>query len=199
MAEEHIDPRHENVWKAQDEEHLKMTKNELCVRARELEEKGVRAYWVFAGLLAILVPVLIFYVFRFSDPLVRIGNGLALATFLYLAARLRQHGFNRRARSREQAVSCVTFLRSELHDKRTWLLNTRRIVCLLMPASIATWWGGGPVAIATWIGIDNPRLARYQESPAPLLVLAVLLAVVWVGSGREARQLQREIEQLETE
>ncbi len=46
----------------------------------------------------------------------------------------------------------ILLLRSELGGKREGLLEMRWTACLLFPALLAHWWGGGPVAIAEWLG-----------------------------------------------
>ena len=63
-----------------------------------------------------------------------------------------------------------------------------RSVCALV--------GGRTGGVLKWLGIDRPWLTQYYESPAPLIGFVVLLAVAWFGSGREARRIQREIEEL---
>ena len=196
MAEEPIDPRHENVWKGQEEEPMQMTLEEVCSRAHSFERKSVRSFWGSMAALGFVVVVSAIYIFQFSDPLIRIGNASALTIFLYLAVRIARHGPPRRLRAGAQAATCVDFLRSELEKKRELLLEFRMITLLLIPGLVALWWGGGPTAVAEWLGIAYPWLVRYQQSWAPLIVCVVLLIVIWFGSGREARELRREIERL---
>lgn len=173
-----------------------MTLDEVCVKAREFEKKSVREYWGMLLALGILTAAASVYLVRFSEPLIRVGNASALATLLYIVVRWTRNGPPRTLRAGGRQDTCVNFLRSELGRKREALLEMRWTVCLLFPALLASWWGGGPVAIEEWLGIDRPWLTRYQESPAPLILFVVLLAVAWIGSEKEARGIQREIEGL---
>ena len=95
-----------------------------------------------------------------------------------------------------QPDSCLDFLRFELTRKRERLLEIRLALFLLFPGMIACWWGGVAIEIAKRLGIDAPWYTRLQESPAPLAVFAVVLAAAWIGFGKEARQIGREIENL---
>ena len=196
MGEEGNGRGYESLWKAQEGEKVQMTFDEVCVRARAFEKKSVREYWVGLVLLGSVVAVMILYLFRFSEPMMRIGISSILAALLYMGVRGTRSGPPRRLRAGAQPDTCVNFLRSELARKREELLKGRWTVWLLLPGMFAFWWGGGSVAVAKWMGIDLPWLTGYQESPAPLIGFVVLLAVVWFGSGREARGIQREIEEL---
>ena len=196
MGEEGNGRGYESLWKAQEKEELHMTFDEVCVRARAFEKKSVGEYWVALVMLGVVIVVDSIYLVRFSEPLIRLGNASCLAVFLYIAVKFIRKGPPHRLRARAQPDSCVSFLRGELKKKREGLLELRWILCLLMPGLFALWWGGGPVAFLKWLGIDRPWLTQYYESPAPLIGFVVLLAVAWFGSGREARRIQREIEEL---
>ncbi len=196
MGEEGNGRGYESLWKAQEGEEVQMTFDEVCVRARAFEKRSVREYWVVLVLLGFLVAVMILYLFRFSEPMMRIGIASILAALLYMGVRGTRSGPPRRLRAGAQPDTCVNFLRSELARKREELLKGRWTVWLLFPGMFAFWWGGGPVAVAKWMGTDLPWLTRYQESPMPLIVILAVFACVWVVSGREARRIQREIEEL---
>lgn len=66
----------------------------------------------------------------------------------------------------------------------------------LFPGFVASWWGGGPVAVAKRLSIEWPTLLHFQESPGPLIGFALLLAFIWVKFGSEASAIQSEIEAL---
>jgi hypothetical protein len=89
---------------------------------------------------------------------------------------------------------CLDFLRSELKRKRERLLKIRLALFLLFPGMVAGWWGGAAIAIAKGLGVDAPWYTRFQQSPAPWIALALPLVAAWIGFGREARQIGREIE-----
>jgi hypothetical protein len=61
---------------------------------------------------------------------------------------------------------------------------------------LASWRAGTPVAIAKSLGIDAPWYLRFQQSPAPLILFALMLVIIWRGFGKEARRIAREIEKL---
>ena len=73
----------------------------------------------------------------------------------------------------------------------------RWILLLVFPGMVASWWGGGPISMARRLGIEWPAFLRFQESPGPLIGLAILLTFVWVKFGSEASAIRREIEALE--
>ena len=196
MPENGEDQRHESLWKAQEDEAMQPTLDEVCAKAREFEKKATREYWITLVLLGVVIAAIGVYLIRFSEPMIRMGNASALATFLYIAVRWTRNGPPGKPRSQGHPDSCVNFLCAELTKKREGLLEMRWVFCLLFPALIASWSAGGPVKIAEWLGIDRPWLTRYQESPAPLILFGVLLLVMWIGSGREARAIRREIVEL---
>ena len=188
--------RYEGVWKAQEEEKMQMTPEEICRRAGAFEKKIVREYWLVLGLLALFIARAAMYVIRFPAPLIRVGFASGIAVFLYIALRWARNGPPRRIRLAAEPEPCARFLRNELEGKRQRLLEIRWTLFLLFPGMLASWWGGAPVAIAKSLGLDAPWYTRFQESPAPLIGFAVLLLVCWAGFGKEARAIRREIEKL---
>ena len=196
MHEAELESSHERLWKAQEVKEVQITLDQVCVKARAFEKKSIHEYRVVLGLLGFLIALSLVYLVRFSEPLIRIGNASVLSIFLYMLVRAMQKGPPRKLRVGAQSDTCVNFLRKELQKKRETLLEFRWIWWLLLPGLFAAWWGGGPVAISKWLGISRPWLTSYQESPAPLVGFVVLVAVMWFGSGREARGIQREIEEL---
>lgn len=197
MPENDEDKRNESLWKDQADDEMRLTLKEVCAKARQLEGRATREYWITLVLLGVVIAAISVYLVRFSEPMIRMGNASALATFLYIAVRWTRNGPPRKLRSEAHPDSCVNFLRTELAKKREGLLEMRWVVILLFPALVASWSAGGPVKIAEWLGIDRPWLTYYQESPAPLILFGVLLLVMWIGSGREASSIQREIVQLD--
>jgi hypothetical protein len=186
----------ENTWKDQKEEQIQMTLDEVCMKARSFETKSLREYWLVLGVLALLIAKAAINFAVFSSPMVKMGWGSGVATFLYIALRWARNGPPQRLRAMSSPDSCVDFLRSELKRKRERLLEIRLALLLLVPAMVACWWGGVAIEIAKWLGIDASWYTRLQDSPAPLIAFALVLAAAWVGFGREARQIGREIENL---
>ncbi len=187
---------HQVLWKAQEAEPTRMTTEEVCARARDFEKKDVHEYRFGLALLGFICAVFAFYLYRFSDPLIRIGSGSVVATFLYILARATHHRPAKRLVAASAGDTCADYLRTGLRKKKEGVLEIRLTILLIFPAVVAFWWGGGPVAVAKWVGIDTPWLTRYQESPAPLVVFALMLAANWILGGMQARDIEREIKKL---
>jgi hypothetical protein len=186
----------ESTWKHQEEEQVQMTLDEVCTKARAFEKKSLREYWLVLGLLALFIGKAAINFVVFSAPIVKIGWASGIATFLYIALRWARNGPPGRVQTMSRPDSCVDFLRSELKRKRERLLEIRLTLLLLFPCMVAGWWGGAAIEIAKRLGIDAPWYTRFQESPAPLIAFALLLGAAWIGFGKEARQIGREIENL---
>lgn len=189
----------ESAWKRQEEEQVQMTLDEVCVRARTFEKKSVREYWLVLGLLALFIAKAAINFVSFSAPMVRMGWASGAATFLYIGVRWARNGPPGRVQAMSGPDCCVDFLRSELMRKRERLLEIRLTLLLLFPGMVACWWGGAAIEIAKRLGIDAPWYVRFQESLAPLITFAMLLAAAWIGIGKEARKVGREIENLDSE
>jgi hypothetical protein len=136
---------HESLWKGQEGERMRMTTEEVCLRARSFEKKSVREYWLVLGLLALFTARAAMCVVKFSEPLIRMGFAFGVATFLYIALRWARNGPPRRLRAMSETEPCVDFLRCELERKRQRLLEIRMTLLLLFPSIFASWLGGGPV------------------------------------------------------
>ena len=156
----------------------------------------MREYWLVLGILVLLIGKAAISLVLFSAPMVKLGWASGIATFLYIALRWARNGPPGKVQAMSRPDSCVDFLRSELKRKRERLLEVRLTLFLLFPCVFAFWWGGAAIEIAKWFGIDARWYTRFQESPAPLIVFALLLAAAWIGFGREAHQIDREIENL---
>ena len=190
----HHDPK--SAWKDQEEEQVQMRLDEVCTKAHAFERKSVREYWLVLGLFAALIAKAAINLVSFAAPIAKIGWASGIATFLYIALRWARNGPPGRIQTMSRPDSCVDFLKSELKRKRERLLEIRLTLCLLFPAVAACWWGGVAIELATRLGIDAPWYVRFQQSPAPLIAFALVLAVAWLGFGREARRIDREIESL---
>jgi hypothetical protein len=193
----HNDP--ERAWKDQEGEQVQMTLDEIRMRARAVEKKSMRDYWLVLALLAAFMLVAAVRFFQFSAPVVKMGLAFGIGIFLYIGLRWARNGPPKRLQATANASSCIEFLRTELERKRERLLEIRLTLLLLFPAGAAGWWGGGGLEIARRLGIDAPWYTRFQESPAPLVAFAGLLAFMWIGFGKEARAIRQEIEKLDNE
>ena len=131
--------------------------------------------------------------------MIRIGIASLLSIFLYMVVRMTRNGPPRRLRAGAQSDTCVNFLRAELNRKREALLEFRWTGWLLLPGMFAIWWSGGFVAISKGLGVSRPWMTSYQESPAPLVLVVALVVAGTLLNGKEARAIQREIEELGSE
>lgn len=193
MSERGTERQHEEVWKAQEEGKMQINLEEVCTRARSLQQKSVREFWTWMLTLGFLLTVLGIYLFHFREPLLRVSLISAISVLLYLGLRVARRMRSPRLHDAARPEVCVDFLRAELGRQRREVLEIRWVLCLLFPGALGFWWGGGPVGVATWLGIEWPSVLRFYESPGPLAVSTILLALTWIGCGREAQSLEREI------
>lgn len=190
-------PDAESTWKNQPEEHIRVTLDEVSMKAEAFEKKSQREYWLVLAVLALFICKAAINFVVFSSPMVKMGWASGAATFLYIALRWARKGPPERMRANSRPDACVDFLRSELERKRETLLEIRLALLLLFPGMFAGWWGGAAIEIARRLGIDAPWYTRLQQSPAPLIAFALLLGGAWIGFGEGARQIGREIENLD--
>jgi hypothetical protein len=126
------------------------------------------------------------------DPWIRTGAAWALATFLYMFWGLLRKGANRLA----PEEPCTRFLRREFEGKRRGLLRIQRGLLLLIPAVLASWWGGGPVLGAKNLGVHSTRVLDLLAGPALPVVMALIIAFCWFSFWMQTRKVDREIERL---
>jgi hypothetical protein len=184
------------LWKAQEGEVTAMKSEVVCAKARALEQKMKIEFWGVPLLLTLFAAKAGFNFVQFAEPWIRAGWAWGVVTFIYAAARWVQFGMPGRLHHATGWENCADFLRAELNKKRTRILELRWILLLLFPGFLASWWGGGPVAVARRLGIEWPALLHFQESLGPLIGFALLLALVWIKFGLEASAIQNEIETL---
>lgn len=185
------------LWKAQEGMGTPMKAEAVCGKAVALERKIRIEYWGVPAILALFAAKAALYCVQFSEPWIRAGWAWGAVTFLYAAARWLQFGPPDPIQTAAPPETCVSFLRGELRKKRGRILEMRWILLLLLPAQCASWFGGGPAEVLKRLGIDWPALLRFQQSPGPLIGLALLLAFVWFKLGAEAEEIRREIDALE--
>lgn len=196
MDERNTERRHAEVWKAQEETRMQITLEEVCARARRLERESFREFWMWMVTLGFLVTGLGVYLVKFPQPLVKMSCVSLILISLYLGVRVARNRQAPRFNAATRSEACVDFLRAELGRKRDEALQIRWVMWLLFPGALGFWWGGGSVAVVKWLGIDWPWLLRVYAYPVPVVALAVLLALTWIGCGKEAQSLEREIERL---
>ena len=169
----------ESVWKSINEGVITMTTEELCKKVRELETRRSRVRWI-AVLLAMACGIgFVYSVTTIEQGWIRLGWA-----WLYGAIGVLAWTLDRRWPDRMAEENCVVFLRREYNARRDRLLGLRRdMMLVILPAILASWWGGGPAATARNLGIR-------------LLLAALTLAFIWHGYGKEAEKVKRDIEAL---
>ena len=196
MDEKNTERRHAAAWQAQEETGMQITLEEVCARARRLERESFREFWMWMVILGFLVTVFSVYLVAFPQPLVKMSCVSGILVFLYLGVRIARNRQSPRLNAAARSKACVDFLRAELGSKRDEALHVRWVMCLLFPSALGFWWGGGSVAVLEWLGTDWPWLLQVYAFPVPVVALGVLLLLTWIGCGKEAQSLEREIERL---
>ena len=194
MNESGAEEQHKQVWRDQKQEVPQITLKEVCTRAKKLQQKSVREFWTWMLLLGFLITVFSVYLVHFLQPLIRLSCLSGISVLLYLGLRINRNRQPSRIHAAARPQVCVDFLSAELGRKREEVLEIRWVMCLLFPGALGFWWGGGPVGVLTWLGIDWPAVLWFYESPGLLILFTVLLALTWIGCGREAQRLEREIQ-----
>jgi hypothetical protein len=67
----------------------------------------------------------------------------------------------------------------------------------MVPAILASWWGGGPALRLKALGVDpsSPQF-QFASGPGPFIVIGLVLAFVWFSFGHTAKKASRQIEEL---
>jgi hypothetical protein len=195
MHEDDREQSHEELWKSQEEESMRISTEEVCAMARRYERKNVRVYWMLLSITALVVAAYVRSLIKFlvdsPAPWLIAGTAWVLALFCFVGWTLRRGPLKM-----APAEPCLEFLRRGYEVQRWALLGVRRGLLLLAPGLLAVWWGGGQALAAKTLGIQSASLRRLLEGPTPLIVMAVLLAFIWFAFWWEARKVDREIEKL---
>jgi hypothetical protein len=195
MHEDDREQSHEELWKSQEEESMRLSTEEVCAMARRWERKNVRVYWVLLGLTALCVAGylrgLIKFLMNAPSPWLIAGNVWMLALCCYVGWTLRRGPLKM-----APAGPCLEFLRRGYEVQRWAMLGVRRGLVLFAPAMLALWWGGGAVLAAKNLGVQSARVLQGLAGPTPLIVMAVVLSFIWFAFWRESRKVEREIEKL---
>jgi hypothetical protein len=198
MQEHDREQSHEELWKSQEKESMRISTDEVCAMARGHERKNVRMYWVLLGFTALFVAAylgsLIKLLINSPAPWLIAGATWMLALCCYVGWTLRRGPLKM-----APAEPCLEFLRRGYEVQRRALLGVRRGLLLLAPAILAMGWGGGPVLGARNLGVQSARALRLLAGPTPLVVTAVVLSFIWFSFWTQARKVDREIEKLRKE
>jgi len=182
----------QDLWKSQEEGPMQITTDEVRAKARWYERENVLVFWAMLGLMPVFLGWFIYELVRLREPpLVILGRGLVVATFCGIAWRLVWNG----PRRITPGEPCMHFLRREFEGKRQGLVWARRCWLLLIPAMLASWWGGGPLR-GKALGIRPSWWPSLLKEHEPLIVTSLVVAFVWFAFWKEGRKVEREIEKL---
>ncbi len=188
----------EGVWKSiheKEEESMEMTitPDQLCAKARWRERENVWALRLVLVLLILLAGFFAHNVYAMTQPWVRLGQFWMIGVLCFYFVRLVRQS-PRRMRADE---SCASFLEREFEGSRNTALEARRAIFLMVPAILASWWGGGPALRLKALGVDpsSPQF-QFASGPGPFIVIGLVLAFVWFSFGHTAKKASRQIEEL---
>jgi hypothetical protein len=188
----------ESVWKSIHEKDeasmdITMTPDQLCARARSRETGNVWAHRISAVLLIVFAGVFAYNAIVIMQPWVRMGQLWMIGVLCFYFLRLVRHS-PRRMRANE---SCARFLEREFEGRRNTLLEARRAIFLLIPAILASWWGGGPALRLKALGVNpDSRHFQFASGPGPFIIIGLVLIFVWFSLGHSAKKASRQIEEL---
>jgi hypothetical protein len=183
---------HQDLWKSQEDVPMKITSDEVRVKAIRYERESLLVYWVVMGLTPLFFAAFLYNLVRLREPLLIAGTGFGLATWCSIAWKILRNGPNRIS----PVEPCLDFLRREFEGKRRGLLWVRGCVLLLIPAVMFSWWGGGPVLRAQAWGTRSPRVLSFLAGPGMLVAMAPIIAFLWFAFSRQARKVKGEIDKL---
>jgi hypothetical protein len=187
----------ENIWKSQEREEptmqIALTASQLCAMSRSRERLTAFLFWAVAAVMAALAGAALYNVYTLDQPWIRVGQAWALGVIVYLVAPALHRGPARMGASEP----CAHFLESQHEERRRGYLWIRRRLFLLIPAMVASWWGGGPLAQAKARGLSpSSWLYRFCAGPWPFLVAGAALILVWFAFGKAAEKAFRDAEEI---
>jgi len=165
----------------------------ICALARREERSNVWGRGIGLFALAGFAIAFAHNTWEVDQPWVRLGQGWMLIVMtVYLGGLLR----NRTGR-RASNETCAEFLLRSLQRKRDGFLAVRRVVLFIIPALLASWWGGGAALKARAMGLDpSSPYYRYLTSVWPTVATCVLLLLVWFAFSGAAKKASAEFEAL---
>lgn len=181
-------------WKrTEDNDMPDLSPDRICEMARCRERDSLWSRRIAAFALVCLGGAFLYNCLRVDQPWVRIGQGWMLAATLYYAWRVARSKSDRR----DGNETCLAFLVRSLEGKRRTMRELQWTVLVVVPAMLASWWGGGPELRARAMGLDpSSPLYRYYTGGWPFVVTALTLAFVSFAFADGAKKAARKIEGL---
>ena len=170
---------HQDLWKSQEEgsqeeSSMDITLEAVRVKARRYERESVIAHRVALILTPLFVLGFGYNIARLREPWIVAGQVWALLWFCGMVWKLLWQGPHRITRTEP----CLVYLRREFQYKRQGLLWLRNWVLLLLPAILASWWGG-------------------RLGPLPFVATSLTVAFVSFAFTHHANKVRRWLQELE--
>jgi hypothetical protein len=179
-----------NMWRsAPAADTAPLQEAELARRARHFQRRIARRNFLeYAAALLVCVGFG-FYLWKFPDPLMRLGSVLTIAGILVVVWQLRQRASSRALPGAESALPSRDFHRAELVRQRDALRSVWLwYVAPLVPGMVVFRWG-----VET---NPDPSLPFARGWAADVMIAAIVLGVILLNL-YGAHRLQRQIEQLD--
>jgi hypothetical protein len=189
----------EAAWKSQGEEPqrnmpIAPTPDELCAMAQSREKLNTRLIGGVAVVTVALAAAFLYNVYRIDQPWIRLGQAWTLGVVVYLFGIAFESGRRRTGASEP----CAQFLARQHEERRRGYLRIRDRLFLIIPGIAASWWGGGPLAVAKAGEIDpSSWLRHFLGGPWPFVAVTAVLVLVWFAFGKAAEKADRDREEIQ--
>jgi len=183
----------QDLWNGTDTTLPEPLAAEICALARRRERESLWSRRISIFALAGFAIAFAHNTWQVNQPWVRLGQGWMLLVVTVCLRNL----IRNRTHLRASNDCCGSFLLRSLKLKRDGYLTFRRSILLIIPAVLASWWGGGAALKARAMGLDpTSPYYRYLTSVWPMIATCVLLLCVWLAFRSAAKKASAEFEAL---
>jgi len=189
--------RLESVWKAHGGKepgtNVKVDPDELAALARSRQKLNAFVHWTATAVMGSLAAAFLYHVWSIDQPWIRLGQAWAFGVLAYVFGAELKFGAGRKGVSEP----CIHFLECQHEERARGYLRVRRRLWLLLPSIVASWLGGGPIALAKTTGMDTSSLLfRFCAGQGPFVLVGACFILVWLALGAAAAKARRDIEKL---
>jgi len=175
------------MWRQQPQERQTMAVEQIRAKANAFDAKVKRWYLVGGSLVAVLLAKNAWEVWIDTDVLERAGDALIFLALLFVIVRFRRYARAEAEPATLGLTSCFEHYRSRLMRQRDLSRDSWKWVLLFVP-------GFGVNVIGGVMEIRTPS----QIAALIAFGVATFAGVLWMNA-RTARQLEREIDALESQ